>query len=235
MRYSGGLTKKEREEIFRLFLNKAKLKFSEIEKALKIRSNKVSYHLEQMQREGLLYKKDNYYFLTKTAERYIPVFQHITGEELSPLPVNLVAVTNKNKILLIKRNKRPYKSYWSLIGGKMRFEEVFADSSLRLAKEKTGLQSKFVSVNSVMHELVEGDGILKHNFILFFTKVKAEQNSFKETEHGQLKWFNIKDLKKEKIIPSDLWLIQNKLNSILEMKKVNMSESQGRLCAFKLS
>lgn len=235
MRYSGGLTKKEREQIFSLFLNNTKLKFSEIEKSLKIRSNKVSYHLEQMQREGLLYKRDNYYLLTKTAERYIPIFQHITGEQLSPLPVNLVAITHKDKLLLIKRNKRPYKDYWSLIGGKMRFEETFADSSLRLVKIKTGLNGKFVSVNSVMHELVKGEGILKHNFILFFTKVNAKDNKFRETEHGKLKWFNVNDLKKEKIIPSDLWLIQNKLNSILEMKKVNMSESQGRLCTFKLS
>ena len=54
MKYSSGLAKKEREEIFKLFTENRRLKFSEIEKNIKIRSNMVSYHLEQMQKEGLL-------------------------------------------------------------------------------------------------------------------------------------------------------------------------------------
>ena len=66
--------KKEREEIFRLFLNCDRLKFSDIEKALKIRSNMVSYHIEQMQKEKLLEKKGEYYFLTAGADKYSDIF-----------------------------------------------------------------------------------------------------------------------------------------------------------------
>ena len=97
MKYSGSLVKEERARIFKLFLNNQKLKFSEIEKETGIRSNMVSYHIEKMQEENLLEKRGEYYYLTKNAEKYIPIFSNIVGEELSPLPVILVALVNKNK------------------------------------------------------------------------------------------------------------------------------------------
>lgn len=168
MKYSGGLAKKERENIFGLFLEHHMLKFSQIEKALNIRSNMVAYHLECMQKEGLLERKGEHYILAPKAERYLSVLANITGKEMSPLPVLLAAVVNKGKILLMKRNIRPYKGYWSLVGGKMRFEETFKDAALRLVREKTGLSARFASINGILHERVFGNGIVKHSFILFF-------------------------------------------------------------------
>jgi ADP-ribose pyrophosphatase YjhB (NUDIX family) len=235
MRYSGSLVKKEREQIFKLFLGKAKLKFNEIEKELKIRSNMLSYHLTRMQKEGLLLKKGEFYSLTAAGERYLPIFSHVIGAELGPLPVVLVAAKNKDKILLIHRNKRPYKNYWSMIGGKMKLEESFQEVALRLVKEKSRLTGKFVSINSVLHERVEGEGVIKHSFILFFVKVEIKPGEIKESEHGKLKWFNLKDISKEKIIPSDLWLIKNKLNSKIEVNSAKMQEQEGELIEFYLS
>lgn len=242
MRYSGSLVKKEREQIFKQFLDKTKLKFNEIEKELKIRSNMVSYHLTQMQKEGLLQKKGDFYSLTAAGERYLPIFSHVIGAELGPLPVVLVAVMNKDKqrgkvqeeILLIQRNKRPYKNYWSMIGGKMKLEESFADTALRLVKEKSGLNGKFISINSVLHERVEGEGMVKHSFILFFTKVEVKELLFKESEHGKLKWFKVKEIVAEKVIPSDLWLILNKSNSRIDINSARMEEKEGELMGFKV-
>ena len=234
MKYSGGLVKKEREQIFKLFLENTKLKFNEIEKALKIRSNMVSYHLEKIQKEGLLKKEDDFYFLTKKAERYLPIIKHVIGEELSPVPVMLVALVNKNKILLIKRNKRPYKDYWSAIGGKMRMEESFKEAGKRVIKEKTGIDADFENICNVLYERVEGEGIIKHSFMHFFTKMKTKTTEFKMSEYGELKWFNIKDLDNEKIIPSDLWLIKNKLGSKAEIVDSVMQENQGELSGFKV-
>ena len=117
----------------------------EIEMRTGIRSNMVSYHIKKMQKEGLLEKRGEFYFLTKNAEKYMPIFSNLIGEELSPLPVILIALINKNKILLIKRNKRPYKNYWSMIGGKMLLEENFKKASLRQVKEKTNLDCEYKS------------------------------------------------------------------------------------------
>jgi len=234
MKYSGSLVKEERASIFKLFLDREKLKFNEIEKEIKISSNMVAYHIEKMQKEGLLEKKGDYYYLTKNSEKYIPIFSHLTGKELSPLPVILVAIVNKNKILMIKRNKRPYKNYWSMIGGKMLMEETFESASVRQVKEKTGLDAKFISINSVMHERVEGQETIKHSFILFFTKMATSATKFIETENGKLKWFTLTQLKKEKVIPSDRWLIENKLNSNIEVKSAFMTENEGELTSFKI-
>ncbi len=227
------LAKKEREEIFRLFLNKHKLKFNEIEKSLKIRSNMVAYHLEQMRKENLIEKNKEYYLLTKDAEKYIPIFSQLRGQELSPLPVILVAVMHNDKILLMKRNKRPYKDYWGMIGGKMHMDESFKEVSIRKVTEKSALETKFISINAVLHERVH-DSSVKHSFILFFTKVNSEKIRFKETASGKLKWFDIKKLDKEKIIPSDYWLIKNKLNSKININSANMSDKNNKLCDFKI-
>ena len=231
MKYSTNLVKKEREQIFSFFLNNTRLKFNEIEKALKIRSNMVAYHLNKMQKEGLIEKINEHYSLTKNAEKYIPFF----NKELGPLPVVLVALTNNNKILLLKRNKRPYKDYWGLIGGKMLLEETFEEASKRLINQKASTNGNYESINTILHERVKGDEIIKHSFILFFTHMSANHPDFKETKHGKLKWFNFEKLEKKKIIPSDSWLIQNKLNSKLDISNANMRENKGKLSSFKIT
>jgi ADP-ribose pyrophosphatase YjhB (NUDIX family) len=229
------LSKKERSEIFKLFLENNRLKFNEIEKCLKIRSNMVSYHLTSMVKEGLLIKKGDYYLLTEHAEKYIPLFSDIFGMDINPLPIVLVAVVNKNNknILLIKRNKRPYKDYLSMIGGKLLLHEDIQEAAVRLVKEKTDLVSEFVSVNNVLHERVEGAGIVKHSFVLMFVKVVVKNIKFKETRAGELKWFNIDKLESDKVIPSDYWLIKHSLNKKISIPRMYMHENEGIISSHK--
>ncbi len=229
MKYTGSLVSKEREEIFKLFLDRFRLKFNEIEKAIKIRSNKLAYHINKMQKEGLVEKKNEYYLLTKNAEKYLPIFSNIIGRELSPTPIILVALVNQDKILLIKRNRRPYKNYWSMIGGKMLLEESFKEASARQVKEKTSIEGRYTSINSILHERIKNKGTIKYSFILFFTKILTNRLNFSETEHGKLRWFKLKNIERQKIIPSDLWLIKNKLNSKIDAKSTFMSEDKSRL------
>ena len=255
MKYTGSLVKKEREKIFELFLNNDKLKFSDIEKAIKIRSNMVSYHIEQMQKEDLIQKKGEYYQLTEGAERYIPIFSHVTGKDMSPLPVILVAAMDEKKgkttrksdrkndseesrkILLIKRNKRPYKDYWSMIGGKVLHDESFEEASQRIIKYKTGLDARFVSINSIFHEKVLGDDGIKHTFILIFSKadiINPDQMSpSRQSVHGELRWYDLKDIEKIDMIPSDRWLVKNRLDETIRIDSGVMKEKDGRLMDFK--
>ena len=234
MKYSGTLVKKEREKIFELFLRNPKLKFGEIEKALKIRSNKMSYHIDQMVKEKLLKKEGFFYQLTPKAEKYIPIFSHITSEQLTPLPIVLIALTNKDKILLIKRDKRPYKNYWSMLGGKILLEEDYKDASKRIVKDRTSLSAKFSSLNALLHERIKGDNMIKHSFMLFFTKMFTSKSDFKDSVHGTLKWFNLKELDNLKIIPSDKWLILNKLDDKLKVSNAFMNEKEGELSDFEI-
>ena len=70
---------------------------------------------------------------------------------------------------------------------------------------------------------------------MFFSKVITKEKEFEESYHGELKWFNLKNIgENEKIIPSDLWLIKNKLNSRLDVCNATMLEKNGNLSRFKI-
>jgi 8-oxo-dGTP diphosphatase len=51
-----------------------------------------------------------------------------------------------DKILLIKRNTRPFVGYWALPGGRMDPGETIEQTVVREVKEETGLEAEIVSV-----------------------------------------------------------------------------------------
>lgn len=218
------LNKEERMRIFELFLDKYTLKFSDIEKQLKIRSNALSYHLEMMKKQGLIEKNGENYQLTEDAESYIP---SLSASGIGPMPVILAAIIKKDKVLLIKRHSRPYKEYWSLIGGKMHMHENIPAAALRKSKEETGIDCTFKSLNAILHERVEGKGKIKHSFMLFF--VKLEPNSSKSVKAKDGKWFALSRLNKKDVIPTDYFLIRNKLNSRINIESAHMLDKESRL------
>jgi ADP-ribose pyrophosphatase YjhB (NUDIX family) len=226
MKYPSSLAKKEREQIFTLFLDKYKLKFSDIEKKLSLRSNMVAYHIEQMQKEGLLQKQGIFYSLTREGEQFIPHFSQVSGRTLMPMPVILVAPVKGGKVLLVKRNKRPYKDYWGLPGGKMLFAETFADACDRQLREHS-IVGKFLSLNAIVQERVEEKNTFKHSFLLFFVKAQVKSS--------EGRWFTKAELKREKIIPSDKWLLEHKLSAKVDVKSVVMQEEDGELSAFRIA
>lgn len=235
--------KEERKNIFKLFLDKDKLEFNEIQKMLNMRSNNLAYHIKTLVEGKILIKKDNYYFITAEASKYIPLFSNLSEEKLSPLPVVLVGLLDetKNKILLMKRTKRPYQNYLGLIGGRMLYNENYVQTSLRLIQNKTRIEKEkldFISLNHITDEKVYKDEILTNSFILFFTKVITKQTEFENTKYGKLEWFDLNEIEdnkneiSKKIIPSDLWLIRNFLNSKLNISEIKMIENNEKLVRF---
>jgi 8-oxo-dGTP diphosphatase len=63
------------------------------------------------------------------------------------------------KILLIKRNTRPFKGYWALPGGRMDPGEAIEQTVVREVKEETGLDIAVVSVVGEYVEVGVKDGI----------------------------------------------------------------------------
>lgn len=227
MRYTGGLAKKERERIFRLFLERHELRFAEIEDGTKIRSSLLAYHLGALAKEGLLRKEDDQYLLTPKGERYIPLLPHVLGEELSPLPVVLVAVRSKKGILLSRRKRRPYQGRWSLIGGKLLLEENLKEASLRLIREKAGICGTFLGVHGVLHERIRNGDEVTCSFLLFLASVEASGDA------EGCKWFALKSLPAG-LIPSDRWLLEHRLGSVLEVPSDTIREEGGRIVDFEI-
>ena len=67
--------------------------------------------------------------------------------------LNLVLVFNKekDKILMCKREKNPYKGLYNLVGGKLEDGENELDGAYRELEEETGITSSDISLKHVMN------------------------------------------------------------------------------------
>jgi len=202
---------KSREKIFQRFIYNKRLKFSQLLKQTKISSNLLAYFLKKMIAEGMLEHTSGAYKLTERAEKLIPFFTP-NAEMISPLAVVLVALLNESgqKILLLKRDKRPYKGFWSILSGRLLISETIAGAAKRIVKEKAFCEAKICGIKSVVYErLVEADRS-KHGFVFFLVEA-APANEKRLKEKDFLRWFNIKEIKKREVIASDYWMIKEHL------------------------
>jgi ADP-ribose pyrophosphatase YjhB (NUDIX family) len=206
------MSKEEREKIIMLFAKVNTLSFSEIENATGLRSNHLVYFLKQLQEEALLQKSDDGYKITIAGQKLIPNMVHLTGKESPPLAVVIAMITDGDKICLLKREKRPFQGYWSLIGGKLKHSETIIEASVREAKEETGLDVELDHFCGFCHEHVKEKGEIKHSFLFMVCKMKVVGGKLKESDEGKVSWFDISSLRDEKVVQSDLWMVENMLN-----------------------
>ena len=127
----------------------------------------------------------------------------ITNIALSP-------VIYKNKFLLIKRIKWPYKNLWSLPGGKIELGEHPQDTVVREIKEETSLVVKFIAIRGVVSEILYNKSKIDGQFMLWACETIANTDKALEKDEGKVKWFTKEELikNKTKIIPSDYKMIE---------------------------
>lgn len=200
------------QKILKVFLYNHKLKFSEIEKELKIRSNKLAYHIKNLEKKGIIIKDKDFYRLSDTAEELIP---YLTQKK-SVLPVILIATgnKNKNKLFLYKREKRPFKNKLSLPGGRMILGETIPKATERLMK-KFRIKAKFKKINSISLEKVKKKDKILHTFLLIFTTAQTK-NKIPLTDINK---------NKSKIISSDYKLIKSDLDKEIKVKNLTTINS----------
>lgn len=193
--------------IFQQFTYNKRLRFSELEKFTKLRSNELAYFLKQMTKKNILVKDNEEYILTIDGEKQIPYFQE--HNKLTPLPTILVKIINdENKILMIKRIKRPYQKLWSLPGGRILLGETIVDAAKRIVKRKT-----FLDIDVKYQSLVTGneyvlkDNIVQYGFILLVIQAKPTSII---SEKEDIKWFDIAEIIEKETINSDFYYATNK-------------------------
>lgn len=114
---------------------------------------------------------------------------------------------------------------------KNREKEHLEKAAQREILEECGINTDFIKFNGLISEhLIEGEEILQH-FLLHICTLKPLSNKIKNTDEGELKWFELDNLKsfKEEIIPSDFLIIErmikasekNYFNCIIEKKSDN--------------
>lgn len=186
-------------DILKLFQYNQKLKFSDIEKALRTRSNKLACHLKNLTKKGILIKEGSFYSLSENSEHLIPYL----SEKSSPLAVVLILVGDRKKCFLITRSKRPFKGKLSLPGGRILIGESIEQATERIAG-KFDIRAKFTKINSISLEHVKKNEKILHSFFLILVSARTNEK------------ISLTDIKsnKKKIIPSDYKLITSNKKEI---------------------
>jgi ADP-ribose pyrophosphatase len=140
-------------------------------------------------------------------------------KERNPLPVVLIALFDKNKILLAKRKREPYKGFYGILGGRQTFGLLTNEVVKKEVLEETGFSVKdTVETRGLYSEiLLDETGKPKDHFI--FRVCKAEIDSkvtedLEKTDIEKFEWFDL-PLKKEvkkRIIPTDLIMLEHVLS-----------------------
>jgi ADP-ribose pyrophosphatase YjhB (NUDIX family) len=193
-------------KILDLFLYNHKLRFRDIEDSLKLRSNKIAYHVKNLLIKRILVNEQGYYSLSDSSEHLIPYL----SDKSSVLPVILIHIGNNNNAFLYNRNKRPYKGLLSMPGGRLLLGENIGDAVKRIMKNNFNIQAKLVKVNSISLEQVKKSDKIVHSFLLILITAKTKDK------------IGLVDLKKNKrkIIPSDYKLLTNDLDKSYKINTI---------------
>jgi len=226
------LGSKERLEIFKILSENKKLNFNKISELTKIHSNKLSYQLNLMKEKDFVVNEEGSYSLSMHAQKLLPYFSQILKKEVGVLPVILGIVRNKEKILLIKRRKMPYKDYWGLFGGKQINGETIAETIEREIFEEAKINAKMEKINGIVYERLVEKKEFKHSFLLIITTLNPKTIDAKEQDEGAVQWFDYEDVLNgeiKNIIPSDLEFLKRYSDKKIEIEHLVMNENGEKL------
>jgi|TARA_Y100000034_G_scaffold56950_2_gene69634 ADP-ribose pyrophosphatase YjhB (NUDIX family) len=193
------------QKIISQFLYNHKLKFNEIEKGLKIRSNKLSYYIKKLKEKGILVKEKDFYKLSETAENLIPYL----SKKKNMLSVILIHIGNGKNCLLYQRKKRPFKDLLGLPGGRIILEETIKDTVKRIMKEKHNINAKLKKIHSISIEHIKNsEKIIQSDLIIFVTATTKDFIELTDIEKN-----------KSKIISSDYKLVKKHLDKEIKIEK----------------
>lgn len=140
------------------------LRFSELLPP-KVLTNKLSYHLKVLEREGLIRKTDK--------EAYalgLRGLEFADGRLPQPKIVTMLVIQNSNgDILLWHRNKQPYIDTWTLPYGKLHIDDVSIETAAaREAQEKLGIEIVPEHAGDCYIRVVSSEGILSSTLAHIF-------------------------------------------------------------------
>ncbi|MBN2042475.1 MAG: NUDIX domain-containing protein [Candidatus Aenigmarchaeota archaeon] len=150
-----------------------------------------------------------------------------------PIPIVLVMVTHGGDVLLIRRNKEPYKGYWTFVGGKLENDETITEASVREAKEETGLDVEFREIKAVFHERLKEGENLNFSGIIFLTHAEAPTDKFTESDEGELRWVKMDSLDEMRMIPQDRWMGKNFFDKSVNTIHFVVEEKNGEVNGFR--
>ena len=109
-----------------------------------------------------------------------------TSTAIIPFPLN--------RILLVKRDTLPFKSYWALPGGRMDPGETAEQTIVREVKEETGLNVMIVrKIGEYVEKGVKDDVDYEYYPTCFLVKIVGGEIKRQESEIQEIQFFNLNE------------------------------------------
>ena len=126
---------------------------------------------------------------------FIPTSEYLRIVEVIPIVCVDLLIINDNKCLLLKRENEPAKGQYWFPGGRIRKNETIEQAALRIAKEETNLNCRFVEKLCVEETIFEKAGSLNSNVhtvnICCKLTIASHTDILKTDEfHSEFKWTN---------------------------------------------
>jgi 8-oxo-dGTP diphosphatase len=97
-------------------------------------------------------------------------------------------IVKENKILLIKRNKEPWKGKLALIGGFVEWGETVEQAVIREVKEETGLKVKIKNLLGIYSNPKRDP---RGHVISIVFVVKPVGGKLKSSKEGEVNWYKL--------------------------------------------
>lgn len=116
----------------------------------------------------------------------------------NPRPTVTAIIEEKDKVLLIKRSRNPYKSDWDLVGGFVESGETLDEALRREVKEETGLEITSVNYYFNWTDVYENeaDGYVSNNIGIHFLAKVEDKEPKAGDDAEEARWFTWNNLPK---------------------------------------
>ena len=131
-------------------------------------SSKFAYHLKCLEKEGLVEKKEQGYKLSIDGIRTI---DHLTLASPQPLVVVIIVVKRGDKVLVIEREKEPYKGTQEFCASKIYQDETLEEAAKDRIKRKLGLTGEVIYKGiEFMQTKQDGELLMHHHLHIFLAE-----------------------------------------------------------------
>lgn len=168
-------------------------------------SNRFAYHLKKLEQDGFIKKTEKGYSLTRKGKEYVTYMEGKTGETWKfPVIAVTTVIFNKkeNNVLMLERAKEPFRGYWGLHGGRLKFSDYILECAKDSILEETGLICH-VELKGLFSSKTFEEHELSYNHQLFVVKATQPKGTLlQKTSKGRNKWVPLLRLSKLKILPN---------------------------------
>jgi len=135
-----------------------------------------------------------------------------TGKLQKPKVAVGALVTNKNRVLLVKRGRAPSKGLWAIPGGKIELGETMAQAVEREILEETGIAIEPSHIISVFDNIIrDGSGAIQFHYVIIDFLAKPLDPGARLTpgdDAEDVRWVSVEELDSLSITETTLSLVR---------------------------